>query len=170
LRFASEYAQAGLDLPIYTGPLPAEVRSLLPLRSVDALNFGSALRFALITDRFSAGFKLKSTAYLADNAVVLSFADIREEFEGLPDAALFVRHLERTADIPRHIAAISSLPPQELYERFSAFQQACRERFDWRRTATCLLSTLRELHGAGGRSHGWAQSVESAPSSEGARV
>ena len=50
-----------------------------------------ALRIGLITDRFEAGHKLKTLAYVANNRIVLSFAEVGFDFVHIPYHDLFIR-------------------------------------------------------------------------------
>lgn len=106
----------------------------------DALDWSSGLRFGLITDGFGGGFKLKSLEYVALNCLVLSYCDLSLEFEGLPHADEFVRHVSGKAEIARIMAEAAARPRAEFIERFLTFKAACLRRFDWDR----CLEPLRD--------------------------
>jgi hypothetical protein len=132
-RDLKEFASHDLDMRVLvTDPRAAEIlgdrASLIELKTQD---FGNALRFGMVTDRFLGGFKLKSLEYVANNAVVLSRSDIRPDFHGLPDANLFVRFTPEIDDVRAAVAEIRSLPPSEVIPRFRAFQSCCTARFEW---------------------------------------
>jgi hypothetical protein len=132
-RDLQDFARHDLRAPILvTDSRAAQVLGSLA-RQIDlkALDTRHALRFGVVTDRFLGGFKLKSLEYVANNAMVLSRSDIRPDFEGLPDAPLFVRYTPEVADVGAAIDTITAIPPTELIARFKRFQAACGERFAW---------------------------------------
>jgi hypothetical protein len=127
-RFAAEEADPSVECLVGDG-LPSQ--ALIPgARSAVNVDWGAAIRFGVLTDRFAGGFKLKSTEYIARNCVVLSFADISEEFDGLPHAAKFVRTVHSRAEaegIMREMAASH----EDVPAQFAEFKAACLARFDW---------------------------------------
>lgn len=141
LRFAQEYARHQTRLPVLAEQLPPRVAALLGARA-PRTDDPPGISFGLISDRFTSGFKLKTTAYLAQNAVVLSYAPIPEELRTIADSALFLREVERTEDIPAHVAAVQGLDPEELRQRFEAFKQRCALRFSWQNAARTLLAAF----------------------------
>jgi hypothetical protein len=94
----------------------------------------------LITDRFVAGHKLKTGYYLANNAIVLSFADVTEDFADIPDHDFFVRRISDAREVSRHVAAVAADEPQRLRVRLETFKQRCAEKFSWARAARSLLA------------------------------
>lgn len=146
--FAREYAALAHSAPVRADDLPDAARRLLaplPLPSR-----WDAVRIGLIADRFVAGFKLKSTHYIASNCIVLSYADIRPEFDDIPDSAFFIRHIGHAREIGHHLDNIARVPPRELATRMNAFKAACSRVFCWRRSAETLFSALRDLRAARG--------------------
>lgn len=140
IRFAEEYAGVALRLPIRANGLPADASALLdPMPLPSAEDSRTAIRFGLIADRFSAGHKLKTLAYLADNQIVLSFADVEFDFAHLPDHAFFIRRVSSVAEIAEQVAAVAAEPAAALRERFRQFQDACAASFQWSRVATAVL-------------------------------
>lgn len=97
------------------------------------IDWSAGLRFALITDRFQGGFKLKSLEYVALNGLILSFCDLSAEFEGLPHAEAFVRLVTSKAQVDAEIAAVMSQPQAEVLARYAAFKAACLARYEWDR-------------------------------------
>jgi hypothetical protein len=112
--FAQNYAAIDIRLPARAGDLgihslsPEAIRLLQPLPLPSETDNQSAMRFGVIADRFQAGHKLKILAYLANNQIVLSCADISFDFDHLPDSNLFVRRIRHASEIAEHGAR--SLP------------------------------------------------------------
>jgi hypothetical protein len=137
--FAQDYAAVDIRLPVRVGDLglhslsPEAIRLLQPLPS-ETDNQG-AKRFGVITDRFQAGHKLKTLAYLANNQIVLSCADISFAFDRLPGSNLFVRRI-------RH-AAVASIPG--LRNRFARFIALCAREFAWEGVSRTLLDAVQML-------------------------
>lgn len=115
--------------------------SPLALRDED---WSSAIRIGLVTDRFVGGFKLKATEYVARNCILLSWADLSEEFEGLPHAAEFVRYARGNAEAAAIVDGLLRDDPAAQAARFRLFRDACLERYRWDR----CLEPLRLLAGA----------------------
>jgi len=132
LRFA---ARPPLAYPILTdnetalAALGGQARAVGPA----GIDWSAGLRFALITDRFQGGFKLKSLEYVALNGLILSFCDLSAEFEGLPHAGEFVRRVASKAQVAAEISAVMAQPPAEVLARFAAFKAACLARYEWDR-------------------------------------
>ncbi len=142
IRFAREYASVAHPLPICADDLPAEAHDLL--KPAPLATTSDSIRIGLITDRFAAGFKLKSTFYIASNCVVLSYADIMPDFRALPDSQFFIRRIGHAREIRAHVDEIGRVPAAELAERMQAFKHACSTIFSWQRGAAKLLSTLED--------------------------
>lgn len=101
----------------------------------------SQIRFGLIADRFSGGFKLKSTEYVARNCIILSCADIRLEFAGLPHAVEFVRYITGGRDEVAQILE-QYTASEGIVDRFRVFREACLERFEWNRCLEPLRAAI----------------------------
>ena len=138
--FAVEYQGAGGKLPIRSAGIPSS--AVQRFASPPPRETRPAIRLGIITDRFKSGFKLKSTAYIANNCVVLSYADIFEDFSSIPDASFFVRRISHAQEIDRHVSEIGSIAAEELVGRFKAFQLACNNMFSWQTSAKRLLAPL----------------------------
>lgn len=141
--FARQYQRSGLRLaPVFDAPPPTFVRDLItdwrqgPMSSPDTLSFG------LVTDRFEAGFKLKVGAYIASNLVTLSFADVRPDYEGLPHAQEFIRHVESIEQAHSIMAAMSRADSAAMIERFRCFQAAAAARFTWDSAGAAVASAV----------------------------
>ncbi len=137
----------GQGFPVwYDAHLPDEVTwRLQPRRLTDDTPQG--LRFGIIADRFQSGHKLKSTAYLAANCAVLSFADVSQDFAGLPDATFFIRHVTGLADIRAAMDELAAHDPERLIQRFLRFRAAVAERFSWQGSTRHLLEFCGEILG-----------------------
>lgn len=144
LRFAREYAAEARRLDICADALPEDAERLLSPRPIVQDATGHTIRFGLITDRFSAGHKLKTTEYIAGNCIVLTFADIEKDFHDIPDREFFIRKLTHASEIAAHVADVSRLQSGELRGRLSDFKRCCLARFDWQLTADRLLAALTE--------------------------
>jgi len=141
IRFAEEYAPLPDRLPVFASGLPAAAAKLLkPSEPPNDESCAQAIRFGLIADRFEAGHKLKTLAYVANNQVVLTYADVSADFAEIPDYELFIRKLATTADIAQQAAAVAALPAEELRARFLTFQQRCAETFSWEEVAQRLVA------------------------------
>jgi hypothetical protein len=146
MAFANEYSSLPKRFPIFADGLPPDARALLSAQPPpDAKSNASTIRFGLITDRFEAGHKLKSTYYLANNSVVLSFADIIHDFADIPDADFFIRKIRHAQDIEKHVAEVLAADPADLRARLANFKTACAGRFSWNTSAALLLASAQKL-------------------------
>jgi hypothetical protein len=144
IAFARDYAVVADRLPIVADGLPPGAAGLMP-HILPPERAGSAIRFGLITDRFVAGHKLKTGYYLANNAIVLSFADVTEDFADIPDHDFFIRRISDVREIGRHVAAVAAEEPHHLRARLETFKQRCAETFSWQRVARSLLAAASSL-------------------------
>ena len=140
--FAREYANLPGRLPVIATDLPQDAEALLSPRPVHSAAADSAIRFGVISDRFQSGHKLKTTYYIANNAIVLSFADVSDDFAALPDHDFFIRRVTRVEEIAHHVAAVQAEDPAHVRARLRAFQQRCAEIFSWQRSADRLAEVL----------------------------
>jgi hypothetical protein len=149
--FVREYTAAGRPFPVRADNLPSSaMQGLQPVPLDDA---SVAVRVGLITDRFKSGFKLKSTSYIAKNCIVLSYADIVEDFSSIADHELFVRRIRHAGEIQRHLDDIRRISSPDLVSRFEAFKMNCARLFSWRQSAERLVAPLNPtVHGAEGLS------------------
>jgi hypothetical protein len=142
-RFAAEPA---LPYPILAND-PVALDILGPqAKAADPaeVDWGAGVRFALITDRFVGGFKLKSLEYVALNCMVLSFCDLSAEFADLPFAETFMRKVGSKAEAGAAIRSALALPAPPLLQQFAAFKAACLARYDWE---ACLAPLGRAVAG-----------------------
>lgn len=148
-------ASAPSGLPVYTSD--AEARAMFQQADWPVIreqpDFGAAMHFGLITDRFEGGFKLKALEYLAKNCAILAYCDLSAEFVGLPHAAEFVRRVGSIAEIRSIMSQMQADDPTALGERFKLFRQACLERYKW---SECLLPLYQAYNAARSRVQGLA--------------
>ena len=131
-RFLQDLKTLGLALE--SDEIDQDARSgvaIKPARFDDHDYCSKTLRIGVIPDRFLAGHKLKAGFYICHNAIVVSYADIREEFEGLPHSEDFIRFVTGPEDLKATIEDFSSRDPLALCAAFSEFRDACVERFSW---------------------------------------
>jgi hypothetical protein len=148
LRFAKEFAALGEHVPIQADGIPAEAAELLqPFLTPSAPDSLTALRFGLITDRFEAGHKLKTLAYIADNKIVLTFADVSFDFTEIPDYEFFIRRVNSVAELVDQIDGFMRMPATLLRNRFRAFQSHCARIFTWDGVAQDLLVAAADAVG-----------------------
>jgi hypothetical protein len=142
LAFAHEYAACAEKLPVVADDLPPRAQTLVRPYANKLADTSSSIRLGLITDRFESGHKLKTAYYLANNAIVLSYANVGRDFEHIPDHGFFVRRISSASDIARHAAEVQAVEPARLRERLVAFKQRCQEKFSWQRSASVLAQAL----------------------------
>ncbi len=136
--FAREYAISGLRYPVFADNWPTSLQSTLavaPLKEAPT----HAIRIGLIPDRFQAGHKLKTTYYIANNAIIFTYADVSRDFAGIEDHSFFIRTIAHVSDIPEHVEEFAKMPADELVRRFQRFKAACERRFSWDRSARDLV-------------------------------
>ncbi len=142
--FARQYRQSGLRLaPVFDAPPPAFVRDLIPDWRQGPMSSPGTLSFGLVTDRFEAGFKLKVGAYIASNLVTLSFANVGQDYEGLPHAREFIRQIDSIEQMHSIMAAMSRAETPAVIERFRVFQAAAAARFTWDLSASVVTTAVR---------------------------
>jgi hypothetical protein len=144
LRFAREYATVAPRVEVFADALPDEATRKLSPHPIVKDPTGLSIRFGLITDRFTAGHKLKTTEYIAENCIVLTFADIEKDFHDIPDREFFIRKLTHASEIRAHLAEVNEVDCRELRSRLSEFKRRCLNRFDWQTTTDSLLAALIE--------------------------
>jgi hypothetical protein len=142
LAFAHEYAACTDKLPVIADGLPPVAQDLVRPYAATLSDTTRSIRLGLITDRFESGHKLKTAYYLANNAIVLSYANVSRDFEHIPDHDCFVRKISTASDIARHAAQVSAIEPAQLRARLAAFKQRCQEDFSWQRSASVLAQAL----------------------------
>jgi hypothetical protein len=97
-----------------------------------------ALCFGLISDDFTSGFKLKSLDLIANNCILITRSDIRQEFYGLPNNEYFVNYFETREDVIEIQKKIDALQ-DNLLPYFIEFKKSVISRFSWELSADLLL-------------------------------
>ena len=141
-RFAAE--RPALPVPILVrDPAAAEIlggaEKVVLAQQID---WSGGVRFGLVTDRFLGGFKLKAVEYVASNCIVLSLCDLSAEFQGLPHADEFVRHVRAKQEMADLMAGWIAAPDPARIERFRRFKAACMRRYAWDRCLAPLEDAL----------------------------
>ena len=144
MAFATDYAPLPHRYPIFADGLPPDAQTMLSTQPMPEADTKS-IRFGVITDRFEAGHKLKTTSLIANNAIVLSFSDVIHDFDEIPDAAFFIRRIHGVEEIQKHIAEVMAVAPAELRDRLTRFKAACVVQFSWNASTATLLETARKL-------------------------
>jgi hypothetical protein len=144
-EFARELAGVVPRPPVFADDLPREAAALLSPITSKGLDMGEAIRAGIIADRFAAGFKLKSTFYIANNCIVLTYCDIMPDFTGIEDADVFIRRIGHASDVGPIIDEFSRMNSAALRFRFLAFKDRVLARFSWGRTATALAGGLARV-------------------------
>lgn len=150
LQACGEIAGLGEGWTIHADSLPAAAAAVLRPLPAAQMEPREKLRFGLVTDRFEAGHKLKVGSYIAANAIVVSYADVMPDYAAIEDSALFIRRIERLADLPRIAAEFQAIEPAALRQRWRQFQQRCAEAFSWDRSARALLAAVAEISQSAG--------------------
>jgi len=146
VMFAQQYAALDNRFRVRAEALPEEaVAALHPLSAPSADEIASAMRLGVITDRFEAGHKLKTLAYIAHNEIVLSFSDVSFDFQHIPDHDLFIQRVHTVEDIARVVSSLRNIPLPELRDRFRQFKQACARSFTWQAVAERLVEATCEI-------------------------
>lgn len=123
-------------------PPHASVSPLLLGQNVDPSKWLPSLRFGLVPDTFSSGFKLKVTYYIANNCVVLSMSDVGQDYCDLTDHGIFIRRISSFIEIQAIRTELAEMDQLELISRFEKFKLACVAKFKWKESARLLTEVL----------------------------
>jgi hypothetical protein len=88
------------------------------------------LRVGIIFDDFLSGFKLKSLDLIVKNCIIISFADIREEFAHIPGYekfVIYVRDYDEFKDFLNNLVVTD-----ETLIEFSKFKSSVIDSFSWK--------------------------------------
>lgn len=127
------YADDGVPTPI------REELGALPATEID---LSESIRFGILTDRFKAGHKLKTAAYLMSNCVVLSFVDVAEDFRFSAHADLFIRRLSRLDQVAAIINEFQAMPTSCVRQRLVELKGDIATHMSWSAQAETLSNTL----------------------------
>lgn len=140
-RFLAELPEAGA--PAFSDS--AEMRVSEPaLGDGAALDYRAAIRFGVVTDRFTAGHKLKTSAYIMQNCIVLSYADVGDDFAVAPDAEVFIRRIGHAREIAPVMREVAAMPAADLRTRFLAFKAAVAGSLSWPAQAQVLRQAIED--------------------------
>jgi hypothetical protein len=142
--FARDFAAAPIpDAQVYVSPgVPNDIRAALAAHIDSSLEQGKHIRFGLITDRFTAGHKLKTAAYIMNNCAVLSYAQVLHDFEHLPNAARWIRQIGSIGDIAAVMQAFAERPAAELRAELAELKAAIGTQFAWSTQAEALSRVI----------------------------
>ncbi len=143
-RFVEEYAAAPApDTNLYLGAgVPEELRAKLGGGGEQSLDYAAAIRFGMITDRFTAGHKLKTAAYLMNNCAVISFARVSDDFAGFPHAKRWIFEIQDVAEIGPVMDQMISRPGAEARAELGAFKNEIAATLNWKVQAQALASAI----------------------------
>lgn len=131
--------------PCWDHPLPAKLTGFLHGHMLNAALWAPALRFGLVPDTFSSGFKLKVGYYIANNCIVLSRSNVESDYADLPYHEMFVHRIKDIDDIHRIHEDLTNRNIETLAFQFETFKRACAERFDWDQSSARLASLLNRI-------------------------
>lgn len=140
VRFADEYSR--LSPPpgrvLVESSAPAELAAQMRAGDAEGVDFTAAMRFGVITDRFTAGHKLKTSAYLQSNCIVLSFADVAGDFQFDPRVRQFIVRLGGIDDIGPAMDRLAQIPIALLRAEFLGFKAEVARELAWPKQAAAL--------------------------------
>jgi hypothetical protein len=145
MRMTAEHGSLAGRWSIFADELPEPAQSILRARPATEADMSASIRIGVVTDRFSAGHKLKVGSYIASNAAVASYADVRSEYRGIEDSDLFIWKIDHLSDVERMFGALAALGREQLRERWLGFQRRCQDLLSWDRSAGTLLRALTEM-------------------------
>lgn len=143
-RFIDESRSFGIKIST-DDPLPedSQVGSIVtPARFNEPSFCSKRIRIGVIPDRFVMGHKLKVGFYVAHNAIVVCYADIRDEYAELPFADRFVQNVSNANDIMRIVAELKTMPSAQLRAEFSEFRSGFFGKFSWKNAGERLVETV----------------------------
>ncbi|MES1202952.1 MAG: hypothetical protein ABUS57_16060 [Pseudomonadota bacterium] len=143
-RFAQDYAAAPVPgASLFASPtITRDIRDALGAGDETTLNYGDAIRFGIVTDRFAAGHKLKTAAYLMCNCAVVSFAPVLHDFEDMPHARGWIHHVASVADVAGVVDAFERRPAPALLAELAALKADLGTRLAWSAQAAALASVM----------------------------
>lgn len=143
-QFTDEYMAApvpGAQVYAATG-VPQALRAALNAQDESALDLSAAIRFGVITDRFTAGHKLKTAAYLMNNCVVISFAHISDDFTAFPAAKRWIFEVKSAAEIGPVMDEVLSRPADAARAEFLALKHDIAAALNWKTQAQALANAI----------------------------
>ncbi len=129
--------------------IPSAIAAQLGMAPVADLDLTAAIRFGVITDRFTAGHKLKTAAYLMQNCAVVSFADVIDDFASIPHAQRWIHRVRSTDDIAPIMAAMAARPHIDVHAELVALKAHIADALAWRTSAASVAAAIeRAVRGA----------------------
>ncbi len=101
------------------------------------------IKIGVITDDFLSGFKLKALELITLGCCLVSFSDIRAEFEGIPHADLFIHVIDSLSEVDEIYMQLNQL--EGLSDKFSLFYNEIHDKFNWNKTASDIFETISKL-------------------------
>jgi hypothetical protein len=126
--------------------IPHEVRTALGAGLESNLDYSERIRFGIITDRFTAGHKLKTAAYLMSNCIVISYAQVIHDFHNLPNAARWIHQVASTDEVATVMKAIESRPMADLRGELEELKAAIGTQLAWTAQAETLSAMIEKTH------------------------
>ena len=142
--FTSDYAAApvsGARVFVSAGA-PDDIRRTLHASPDADLDYSDHIRFGVITDRFTAGHKLKTAAYLMNNCAVLTFSQVIHDFSNLPHAGNWIRQVASPSDAEHAMIAIEKRPADVLRAELQELKAAIGTQFAWSTQAEALSDVI----------------------------
>ncbi|MEO0982774.1 MAG: hypothetical protein AAFX03_09005 [Pseudomonadota bacterium] len=137
-----------LDFIVDEG-VPDDIAAQLRAKPLSGIDLSGAVRFGLIADRFTAGHKLKTSAYLQSNAIVLSFAKVSHDFTFSDAAMSCIYEVSSLDDIRLAMAEASEQGAEAARTKLAAAKTHVAEELDWDRQASRILDLLRRARAVG---------------------
>lgn len=150
-RFAQEWVAvppAGFNVHVSSG-VPEEIGRALHAAPEAKLDYAGAIRVGVITDRFTAGHKLKTAAYLMQNCAVVTFAPVIHDFAEFPHAKDWIIEISSVADIPRALERLQSRPIEALRDELGQLKGEIGTQLAWAGQANALSSLIGRTHRRG---------------------
>lgn len=118
--------------------------NLPPLRAESEIVDDGALRIAIITDRFSTGFKLKAPDLIRRNCVVVSLSSVKSDFpaSAMPNESII--EIQRHEDLPMALRQVSDRLVK-IREEIEELKAKFAVEVSWERTAATSLEALRSI-------------------------
>jgi hypothetical protein len=98
--------------------------------------------FGLITDQFVAGHKLKTSAYLMSNCIVLIYSDVLRDFAFAPFSNIFIRRVNSIDEIRAVMAEFRAMPVAPVRDGLDACNRAIASQLSWQRQGSALVWRL----------------------------
>ena len=144
-RFADEIVQASPQGVTVHGDagVPPALAAQMSMQPSGALDLSAAIRFGVVTDRFTAGHKLKTAAYLMQNCAVLSFADVIDDFCEIPHADRWIYRVRSVDDLAPIMAAMAARRQDEVRSELGVLKSDISEEMAWAKSASVVADAIQ---------------------------